>query len=125
MPALIPSLVSLTGLLLPAVLIAQQPNLTRALDLERRGDYAAAVTAYRAVLSVKPADPSALLGLERSLLPLNRSNEMLPALRTALAAAPTSAAVYGIALRMWAAADQIDSVRSIAERWARIAPGDE
>jgi hypothetical protein len=125
MAAVMLSLVSLAGLLLPTVLVAQQPSITRALDLERRGDYPAAVSAYRAFLAAKPADPAALLGLERSLLPLNRSNEMLPALRTALAAAPTSAPVYGIALRTWAAADRIDSVRSIAERWARIAPTDE
>jgi hypothetical protein len=125
MAVVILSLVSIIGLLLPASLGAQQPSMTRALDLERRGDYAAAVAAYRAVLTTKPADPSALLGLERSLLPLNRSSEMLPALRTALAAAPTSSAVYGIALRTWAAADQLDSVRSIAERWSRIAPTDE
>jgi tetratricopeptide (TPR) repeat protein len=124
MAALILSVVSVFGLLLP-VSLAAQTGMTRALDLERRGDYAAAVDAYRAVLKPRPADPSALLGLERSLLPLNRSNEMLPALRTALAAAPMSPAVYGIALRTWAAADQLDSVRSIAERWARIAPTDE
>ena len=124
MAAVILSLVFLIGLL-PVSLGAQQPIMTRALDLERRGDYAAAVEAYRTLLRAKPADPSALLGLERSLLPLNRSNEMLPALRTALAAAPTSPAVYGIALRTWAAADQLDSVRSMAERWARIAPTDE
>lgn len=125
MAAVILSLVSIIGLLLPASLGAQQPGMTRALDLERRGDYAAAVAAYRAVLATKPADPSALLGLERSLLPLNRSNEMLPALSTALAAAPTSSAVYAIALRTWAAANQLDSVRSMAERWSRIAPTDE
>jgi hypothetical protein len=125
MAAVFLSLVSLIGLLLPASLEAQQPGMTRALDLERRGDYAAAVEAYRAVLSTKPADPSALLGLERSLLPLNRSSEMLPALRAALVVAPRSSAVYGIALRTWAAADQLDSVRSIAERWARIAPTEE
>ena len=60
-----------------------------------------------------------------SLLPLNRSAEILPAVRAALAAAPSSSAVYGIALRAWAAADQPDSVRSMAERWARIAPTEE
>jgi hypothetical protein len=125
MGALALLLVSLVGLMLPAPVWSQQPGLTRALDLERRGDYAAAVDAYRAVLSAKPADPSALLGLERSLLPLNRSSEMLPVIRTALAAAPRSSAVYGIALRTWAAAEQPDSVRSMAERWARIAPAEE
>jgi tetratricopeptide (TPR) repeat protein len=125
MGVLVLLVLSLFGLMLPTAGWAQQPSLTRALDLERRGDYAAAVDAYRAVLSVKPADPSALLGLERSLLPLNRSKELVPAIRSALAAAPTSRAVYGIALRAWAAADQPDSVQSIAERWARIAPTDE
>lgn len=112
-------------LLLPASLGAQQPGLTRALDLERRGDYAGAAQAYRAVLSAKPADVSALLGLERSLLPLSRTAEMLPVVGAALKAAPTSSTVYGIALRAWAAADQPDSVRSLAERWARLAPTEE
>lgn len=115
----------LFGLIAPAVLHAQQPAMTRALDLERRGDYAAAAEAYRAVLSRKPADVSALLGLERTLLPLNRSSEMLRFIQAALSSAPTSSAVYGVALRAWAAAGQPDSVRRIAERWARVAPKDE
>jgi hypothetical protein len=113
------------GLLLPAALHSQQPGLTRALDLERRGEYAAAVEAYREVLGVRPSDVSALLGLERSLLPLNRSGEMLPVVQRALEAAPTSSAVHGIALRAWASAGQPDSVRRIAQRWARIAPSEE
>lgn len=113
------------ALLLPGTVRSQQQGMTRALDLERRGDYVAAVEAYRALLAAKPADPSALLGLERSLLPLGRSSEMLPVIRTALAAAPTSSAVHGIALRTWAAANQPDSVRGIAEQWARIAPTEE
>jgi hypothetical protein len=125
MRALVLLAVSALGLCFPPSLWSQGQGMNRALDLERRGDYAAAAAAYRGVLAVKPADPSALLGLERSLLPLNRSNEILPVIRAALAAAPTSSAVHGIALRAWAAADQPDSVRSIAERWARIAPTDE
>jgi tetratricopeptide (TPR) repeat protein len=125
MGAVVLLVLSLLGCMLPAAGWAQQPSLTQALDFERRGDYIAAVAAYRAVLRVKPADPSALLGLERSLLPLNRSQELLPVIGTALKAAPTNPAVYGIALRAWAAADQPDSVRSIAERWARIAPTDD
>jgi tetratricopeptide (TPR) repeat protein len=112
-------------LMLPPSLWGQQPGLTRALDLERRGDYAAAAAAYQAVLSSNPADVSALLGLERSLLPLSRSAEMLPVVGAALTAAPTSSTVYGIALRAWAAADQPDSVRSLAERWAQLAPTEE
>ena len=111
--------------LLPATAWAQQPAMTRAFDLERRGDYAAAVAAYRAVLAERPADVSALLGLERSLMPLNRGAEILPAVGAALDAAPSSSAVFGIALRAWAAVEQPDSVKAMAERWARIAPTDE
>lgn len=111
-------------LLLPVRAWSQQP-VTRAFDLERRGDYAAAAEAYRALLAARPADLSALLGLERTLLPLNRSAEILPVVRAALAAAPSSSAVYGIAVRAWATADQPDSVRSLAEQWARIAPTEE
>jgi hypothetical protein len=109
----------------PSLWSQQQPGLTRALDHERRGDYAAAAAAYRGVLLGSPADVSALLGLERSLLPLSRSAEMLPVVGAALKAAPTSSTVYGIALRAWAAANQPDSVRSLAERWAQLAPTEE
>ncbi|HEU5304884.1 MAG TPA: hypothetical protein VFU40_09600 [Gemmatimonadales bacterium] len=116
---------SLFCLLLPARMWSQQAAMTRAFDLERRGNYAAAVEAYRGILTGKPADVSALLGLERSLLPLNRSREMLPVVGAALAAAPSNSAVYGIALRAWAAADEPDSVRSLADQWARIAPTEE
>jgi hypothetical protein len=112
-------------LMLPPALWGQQPGLTRALDLERRGDYAAAAAAYRSVLSGNPADVAALLGLERALLPLSRSAEMLPVVGAALKAAPTSSTVYGIALRAWASADQPDSVRSLAERWAQLVPTEE
>jgi hypothetical protein len=115
----------LLGCFLPAAVYAQGTGITRALDLERRGDYAAAAQAYRAILGPRPADVSALLGLERSLLPLNRSREILPFIRAALSSAPTSAAVYGVALRAWAAAGQPDSVRRVAEQWARVAPTDE
>ncbi len=115
----------LVTLLLPPSLWSQQPGLTRALDLERRGDYASAAAAYRNVLAGNPADVSALLGLERSLLPLSRSAEILPVVGSALKAAPTSSTIYGIALRAWAAADQPDSVRSLAERWAQLAPTEE
>jgi hypothetical protein len=125
MPSLSLSPLLIVRLLLPASLWSQQPGLTRALDLERRGDYTAAAQAYRAVLATRPADVSALLGLERSLLPLSRSAEMLPAVGAAIKAAPMSSTVYGIALRAWAAVDQPDSVRSLAERWARMAPTEE
>jgi hypothetical protein len=55
-----------------------------AFELERRGTYEAAAEAYRRVLAHRPGDVSALLGLERVLLPLNRSVEILPDVHAAL-----------------------------------------
>ncbi|MGI9039555.1 MAG: hypothetical protein ACR2HK_00320 [Gemmatimonadales bacterium] len=99
--------------------------MSRAFDLERRGSYAAAAEAYRSVLATKPGDASALLGLERVLLPINRSAEILPEVRAALAANRSSGALYGVALRAWAAVEEPDSMRAVAERWALATPGDE
>ncbi len=125
MPACARTIVWIAFLVLPTTVWSQQSGMTRAFDLERRGDYAGAVEAYRTVLAAKPADVSALLGLERSLLPLNRTAEILPSVQAALQAAPSSSAIYGIALRAWASSEQPDSVRATAERWARIAPTEE
>ena len=116
----LPRLAGVLALLLPAALTAQQEGLSKAFDLERQGSYAAAANAYRAVLATKPADVAALLGLERVLVPLDQSADILPAARAALASAPRSGAVYGVALRAWAAASQPDSVRAVAER---VGPG--
>jgi tetratricopeptide (TPR) repeat protein len=104
---------------------AQAATMPRAFDLERRGNYEAAAQAYRELLGRKPGDVSALLGLERVLLPLNRSAEILPEIRAGIAANPRNGALYGVALRAWAAAGQSDSMRAVAERWAELAPGDE
>jgi tetratricopeptide (TPR) repeat protein len=109
----------------PVPAIGQQATMPRAFELERRGNYEAAVEAYRELLRRSPGDVSALLGLERVLLPLNRSVEILPEARAALVTDPASAALHGVALRAWAAADQPDSMRAVAERWARLVPGDE
>ena len=104
---------------------AQQSGIPRAFELERRGDYAGAAAAYRTLLAAQPADLAALLGLERVLLPLNQSTAIVPQVRAALAADATNPGIYGVALRAWAAADQPDSIRAVAERWAAAAPGDE
>jgi len=112
-------------LLLATPLAAQVDSLNRAFDLERRGNYAAAVTAYRAVLKSRPSEVSALLGLERSLAPLNRTAEMVPDIGVALAANPTATALYGVAVRTYGAANMPDSLRRAVERWAQLAPKDE
>jgi hypothetical protein len=109
----------------PGLLQAQDPGMARAFELERRGNYADAADAYRGVLTARPGDPGALLGLERVLLPLGRSAEIVPQVQAALAANGRSTAIFGVAMRGWAAADQPDSMRAVAERWAAMAPGDE
>jgi tetratricopeptide (TPR) repeat protein len=114
--------------LLSRAAVAQDSTMSRAFELERRGNYAQAVDAYRSVLSGRPADAAALLGLERSLTPLGRATDILPQVRAALAGlrpSPTSGAVFGVALRAWAAAGAPDSLRAVAARWAAMAPGDE
>jgi len=109
----------------PEIVAAQQEGIGRAFELERRGSYAEAAGAYRGILAARPADVAALLGLERVLVPINQSAGILSQVRAALASSPKSGAVFGVALRAWAAAGQPDSMRATAERWARIAPGDE
>ncbi len=115
----------LLGALASGLTAQQQDPLTHAFDLERRGSFAAAVDVYKAVLQSRPAEVAALLGLERCLTPLNRLLEILPPVRTAMAAAPTNGAIYGVAVRAWSAADQPDSLRRVVERWAQAVPGDE
>jgi tetratricopeptide (TPR) repeat protein len=116
-------------LLAPLPLAAQQDSaMARAFELERRGNYSQAADAYRALLAARPADASALLGLERALTPLGRETDILPQVRAALAVlkpSPTTGAIFGVALRSWAAAGVPDSLRSVAEQWAAMVPGDE
>jgi len=97
----------------------------RAFDLERRGNYVEAAAVYREVLQQKPDDAPALFGLERSLSAINKPTDILPEVRAALAKSPGTGAFYGVALRAWAEADRLDSVRAIAALWAKVAPGDE
>jgi tetratricopeptide (TPR) repeat protein len=106
-------------------LAAQQDALNRATTLERRGDPTAALALYQAVLQDQPAEINALLGAERCLGALNRSLELIPAVQAAVAANPTSSVIYALAIRTWGAAEQPDSIRRYAERWAQLSPGDE
>ncbi len=118
-------LLALLALVLAAPLAAQQDQITRAFDMERRGNYAGAADAYRAVLAERPADPGALLGLERALTALNRAGEIIPQVQAALDARPTSGAVYSVALRAWAAQNRPDSARKALDLWVVIQPNDE
>jgi hypothetical protein len=107
----------------PGRLVAQD-NATRALELERRGDYAGAASAWRAQIATHPTDLAALLGLERALTPLGRLAEMTGPVQAAAQREP-SAGVLGIAIRVWTAARQPDSARAAVVRWAALEPASE
>ena len=123
--ALVTALLGAAGAVGAGRLAAQQPALARGLELERQGNYAAAAEAYRALLRSQPGDPAALLGLERSLVPLDRPAELVPIARAALAAGGPPTVGYGVLVRAWSAIGPPDSVRAAVERWARAAPGNE
>jgi len=111
------------GAAAPAV--AQSDAMTRAYELERRGDYRAAADGYLAVLQEAPANLSALLGLERSLVPLRREAELAAPAEALLAIDPRLIEGYSVAMRGWTAAGRLDSVGSVARRWAKADPHSE
>ncbi|MBX3148129.1 MAG: hypothetical protein KF785_15300 [Gemmatimonadales bacterium] len=122
------------GLILSLLLVAPvlaQPSrpsadpVSRGLDLERRGQYDAAVELYRSVLAAQPADISALLGLERSLGQSGKVADMVPEVRRAVQSAQPSIPIYGLAVRVYMAAAAPDSARAVVERWAVLEPGSE
>ncbi len=116
-------------LLLPVGLASQDrpgPDpATRAFDLERRGQYAAAADVYRGILTARPGDLGALLGLERSLAPQNKLGDMQAELRRAMAVGQPSAAFYGLAVRVAVAAGAADTARSLVLRWIALEPNSE
>ena len=119
------------GLLLTMALVGvagratAQDLMARAFDLERRGSYEEAAGVYRSILTTRPGDLGALLGLERSLTPINRLSAMLPEARRAISQSPVPLPAYSIALRAYAAAGLYDSLPRLVDRWAAAAPGDE
>ncbi|MFN2316302.1 MAG: hypothetical protein ABR551_02510 [Gemmatimonadales bacterium] len=97
----------------------------RALDLERSGNYAGALNAYRAMLAEAPGQAGALLGLERSLTALSRLPEMMTDLAPVLAQDSVPGVVYGIAVRVLVATGDRDRTAALVERWAASVPGSE
>ena len=116
-------------MLLPGGLASQDrpgPDpATRAFDLERRGQYAAAAEVYRGILTARPGELGALLGLERSLAPQNKLGDMQGELRRAMTAGQPSAALYGLAVRVAVAAGAADTARSLVLRWIALEPNSE
>jgi tetratricopeptide (TPR) repeat protein len=94
-------------------------------ELERGGRYADAAIVYAATVRGDPTNLPALLGLERTLFILNRMPELLPLVQNARARLPESPALRSLELRVYAALNQLDSLETIARRWAASAPQSE
>ena len=100
-------------------------GVTRGLELERSGDPAGAVAAYQAVLTKRPSDLAALLGLERALTELGREGEVAPFARAALDGSSDSTTVHAMLVRSLVAAGEPDSAFAAAARWSATLPGEE
>src|SRR5881396_226240 len=94
-------------------------------ELERSGRYRDAATVYLTTVRGDPTNLAALLGLERTLYILNRMPELLPLVQNARARLPDSPALRSLELRVYAALSQLDSLETIARRWAATTPQSE
>jgi len=105
-------------------LLGQVAGGTEGSELERSGRFAQAADFYLAILRADPANPTALLGLERVLPPLNRLPELPPLAERAVALRPGDPDLEGLLVRVWVTLNFADSARGVAERWSRRDPGD-
>src|SRR3954469_1915002 len=116
---------------LALALVAVLPALARTqaigpgFELERAGRYADAASVYFTTVRSDPTNIPALLGLERTLLVLNRMSELLPIVQTARSRQPESPALRSLELRVYAALNEPDSLETIARRWAASTPQSE
>src|SRR6266704_2799674 len=124
-PSRVESAGQLALLLLLPLRSAPAQAIGQGFELERAGQYEQAANLYFGTLRADPTNLSALLGLERVLLPLNRLGELLPVAQRAVTAGPTNSALRGVLLRAYVALNELDSARAVALRWAAAGPRDE
>ncbi len=108
-----------------ATIAGVQPALGQAdsgLELERRGRYEEAVTAYRKALETDRTNVAAWLGLERVSTRLGRLESLAPLLDSTISDNPDNTFIRELELRLWGALGQLDSVAVAAERWISYAP---
>src|SRR2546423_4978540 len=94
-------------------------------ELERAGRYADAAATYLITVRNDPTNLAALLGLERTLFVLNRMPELLPLVQNARERLPDSPALRSLELRVYAGLNQLDSLETLARRWAAAVPQSE
>jgi tetratricopeptide (TPR) repeat protein len=99
--------------------------LVRGMELERAGWWVEAAEAYRQALQEEPAQPAALLGIERAYGQLGWSDSVLAVTARAIAAESASAIAHTIELRTLQKLGRDSLLARSAERWVRAAPTSE
>src|SRR2546426_149442 len=113
------------GFLVALPLVARAQAIGPGFELERTGRYADAASVYLTTVRGDPTNLPSLLGLERTLFILNRMPELLPLVQNARARLPDSPALRSLELRVYASLNQLDSLETIARRWAAAVPQSE
>jgi tetratricopeptide (TPR) repeat protein len=113
------------GLIVAVPALARAQAIGPGFELERSGRYADAASVYFTTVRSDPTNIPALLGLERTLLVLNRMSELLPLVQIARSRQPDSPALRSLELRVYAGLNEPDSLEAIARRWAASAPQSE
>lgn len=100
-------------------------TVARAMAAERRGDFMEAAREYETILTERPADGQAILGLSRVLPSLDRRADLARYLTRALATDSTNIGFFALAVRTQALLEDRVAARALVDRWAVLAPGDE
>lgn len=109
----------------PAALRAQTPAdsvLFRALELETKGANAEAARLFRDALRGSSSG-TALLGLERVLAELGRTDSLLPLLDTLVARQPRDPVVRSVQLRALHMLGRFEEAGRAFDHWVRASPG--
>src|SRR3989441_3258033 len=113
------------GFLVALPLVGRAQAIGPGFELERTGRYADAASVYLTTVRGDPTNLPSLLGLERTLFILTRMPELLPLVQKARARLPDSPALRSLELRVYASLNQLDSLETIARRWAAAVPQSE
>ncbi len=92
---------------------------------EAQGNLARADSLLSRILDARAASAPALLALERVLRVQGRTGELVPRADAAVAADPGSALLNQVRVRMYAALDRTDALRSAERSWMDAAPATE
>lgn len=105
-----------------AAIDAALADLRTAMELEQRGDLAAADTALRRILEKDPQSLSAIISLERILAVEGRTEELLPYVDRLIDEDPDSPIGNQMRVRAYSMLDSIAGIERAAEWWIRAAP---